>query len=363
MTGIALQSICKDFGPVVAIEDVSLEIPPHQFTTLVGPSGCGKSTLLNITAGLERPTRGRVLIDGRDVTELEARDRDVAMVFQSYALYPHLSVRRNLAFPLRVKGVGQQDIARQVTEVAELVGIKELLDRRPKELSGGQRQRVAIGRAIIRSTRVCLLDEPLSNLDAGLRVRMRADLKLLFSRIGTTVMFVTHDQAEAMTMSDRIIVLNQGRVQQSGPPLEVYRRPANTFVAGFIGSPRMNILPATIEQTNDEVTLRGGSLRLSFPATALRSAAGQARRDVIMGLRPESLSTNPFAESAPLLLEAKLIEHLGHGAVIHYVTEMGEKLIGFETREVEIEAGWRGRVYADLSALKLFDAATQMALG
>jgi ABC-type sugar transport system ATPase subunit len=353
MSGIRLDRICKTFGAQQVIDDVSVEVALHEFVTLLGPSGCGKSTLLNIAAGLERPTDGRVLIGGRNVTDLSARERNVAMVFQSYALYPHMTVAQNLAFPLRIQRLPRAEIAQRVRAIAETIELGDLLNRKPAQLSGGQRQRVAIGRAIIRSPSICLLDEPLSNIDAALRVRMRGELKLLFGKMGTTIMFVTHDQVEAMTLSDRIIVLNGGRVQQQGAPLEIYRNPANVFVARFIGSPQMNILSAEID---DGGVVRARSLALPLSAYAGRTGPVQ------LGLRPEDIQLGRFENCTSVPATVKLVEHLGHGAIVHYTIEDLPPITGLETRDTNIRAGWRGNVHINLDGVKLFDAVTGLAL-
>jgi multiple sugar transport system ATP-binding protein len=355
MSSIHLQAISKTFAGIAAVREVSLEIAPQEFVTLVGPSGCGKSTLLNVTAGLERPSGGRIIVGGRDVTGLPAGERNIAMVFQSYALYPHLNVGQNLGFPLRVQGKPKAEIARRVGEIAGLMEIGTLLHRKPRELSGGQRQRVAIGRAIIRSSAVCLLDEPLSNLDAALRVRMRAELKLLFARMGTTILFVTHDQAEAMTMSDRIVILRDGRMQQQGTPLEVYRNPANVFVATFIGSPQMNILPADIVAEGGRTVLRTGALRLELLDRQAARLAGYRKTRVLLGLRPEDIAIRAFGRSAGVEGRIALVEHLGHGAIMHFVGENLPRLVGMETRDIDLPAGWTGTVRFNLDAIRLFD--------
>ncbi len=362
MTGIRLEAISKTFGGVQAVRDMSLDVAQGQFVTLVGPSGCGKSTLLNVTAGLERPSGGRIFVGGREVTLLPPGQRNIAMVFQNYALYPHLNVRQNLGFPLRVQRKPRSEIGRRVAEVADLMEIGALLHRRPRELSGGQRQRVAIGRAIIRSSSVCLLDEPLSNLDAALRVRMRAELKLLFARMGTTILFVTHDQSEAMTMSDRIVVLREGSMQQQGTPLEVYRNPANAFVATFIGSPQMNIVPVDVTSVDGWPALGSGALRLPVPD---RIAARLARYDkprVLLGLRPEDVAISPFERGAGVEANVALIEHLGHGAILHFVGEGLPRLVGMETRDIDVAAGWRGKMQVNLDAIRLFDIDDETAL-
>jgi multiple sugar transport system ATP-binding protein len=279
MAEVRLDKIRKRMGTLEVIPDLSLTVHDGELFTLVGPSGCGKSTLLHLIAGLEAPTGGQIYFDKDDVTDRAPRERDVALVFQNYALYPHMTVADNLAFPLRVSG-RHADVQAEVRRIAETLGLEALLDRRPRELSGGQRQRVALGRAIIRKPRVFLLDEPLSNLDAQLRSGMRAELRRLHDELGITMIYVTHDQTEAMTLADRLAVLNVGRVQQVGTPKDVYDRPANVFVAGFMGQPAMNLLKATI---------MGASI-VAEPIRLPRSAhSNLLDQEVILGLRPEEI--------------------------------------------------------------------------
>ena len=297
-----LEGISKVFGGgVAAVDDVSLEIASGEFLVLVGPSGCGKSTLLRMIAGLEDATSGTIAIDGRDVTDLPPRARDVAMVFQSYALYPHMSVRDNLGYGLRVRKTPKAEAARRVEEVAKLLGLEEMLDRKPAALSGGQRQRVAMGRAIVREPKAFLMDEPLSNLDAKLRVSMRASLASLHSRLGTTTIYVTHDQVEAMTLGQRVAVLRDGKVQQVDTPQTLYSAPANLFVAAFIGSPAMNL----VEADTADGTLGFAGHRMNIPAPT----AGR----VIVGIRPEAFQDSSFADpSLPQMdVEVEVVEELG----------------------------------------------------
>jgi len=281
---IELRAVRKHYGGFHALKDIDLTIPKGRFVALVGPSGCGKSTLLRSIAGLERITSGAILIAGEDVKDLPPRKRDLAMVFQSYALYPHMTVRENLTYALRLKGVAKAGRAKAADEVAGVIGLKDLLDRRPRELSGGQRQRVAMGRAIIREPKAFLFDEPLSNLDAALRVRMRKEVRSLHDRIGATSVYVTHDQIEAMTMADHVVVLQMGRIEQQGPPMALYDRPANRFVAGFIGSPAMNFVDGAVSED-------GRAVRLSMQGSPDLQLAAQVapRRAVTIGLRPEHL--------------------------------------------------------------------------
>jgi multiple sugar transport system ATP-binding protein len=313
MADIALEHLTKTFGGgVVAVDDVSLEIADGEFIVLVGPSGCGKSTLLRMIAGLEEVTEGRVAIAGRDVTELAPRRRDVAMVFQTYALYPHLTVRQNIGYGLKVRRTAKAETKRRVEEVAALLGLDELLDRRPAQLSGGQRQRVAMGRAIVREPKAFLMDEPLSNLDAKLRVGMRASLAQLHARLGTTTVYVTHDQTEAMTLGQRVAVMRDGRVLQVDTPQRLYAEPVDLFVAAFIGTPAMNLVEATID--GEEIVF--GRLRL--PLDSRRRPAGSDGR-VVLGIRPEGFEDAVFAPpGATLDVSVSVLEELGADAHVFF---------------------------------------------
>jgi multiple sugar transport system ATP-binding protein len=308
---VQFENVSKRFGSdVVAVSDLTLDVAEGEFLILVGPSGCGKTTALRMVAGLEEVSDGEIRIGDRVVNDLPPPQRDVAMVFQNYALYPHMSVADNIGFPLRQQHVHKHEVAQRVDEVARLLGIEELLARRPRALSGGQRQRVAIGRALIRRPQAFLMDEPLSNLDAKLRVQMRAELISLHSRVGITTLYVTHDQTEAMTLGDRVVVLNKGVVQQVDTPERLYRHPANVFVAGFIGSPSMNFL---------EGTLAGGSLRLGAQTLelpeALRLALGRAEGPVVVGLRPEDFVLDGGTGS--IAATVQISEHLGPEVLVH----------------------------------------------
>ena len=306
---LSFEGVTKRFGDVTAVDDLTLEVEAGESLVLLGPSGCGKSTALRIMAGLETPTAGVVRIGDRIVNDVDAKDRDVAMVFQSYALYPHLNVRRNIEFPLRSRHVPAEERARLVTSTARSLGLETLLDRKPAQLSGGQRQRVALARAIVRHPRAFLMDEPLSNLDARLRTEMRAELAELHHRLGVTVLYVTHDQVEAMTMGQRIAVLRDGVLQQVDVPRTVHDRPANAFVAGFIGSPPMNILAGRFDTADGtaEVVVDGGSIPLGPGATAALRRRGLP--DVTVGVRPEHLRADP---DGTLKVTVALAEYLGH---------------------------------------------------
>ena len=329
MATLTLENVSKHYGSggdgAAAVEDVGFEVTDGELLVLVGPSGCGKSTLLKLIAGLDDVTAGDILIDGYRVNELGPRERDIAMVFQSYALYPHLTVRKNIAYPLRVARVDRREVDRRVAETAELLQLTDLLDRRPAELSGGQRQRVAMGRAIVRRPRVFLMDEPLSNLDARLRVQMRAEIANLQRELGITTVYVTHDQVEAMTMGTRVAVLLDGRLQQITTPRELYDHPANRFVAGFIGSPPMNLLEATVAATDDGAGVEVGvgievdGQRLSVVGDVppdLPSPGGS----VVLGLRPEDLTLLPAEPGdgrQTLSATVVLVEELGAEELVH----------------------------------------------
>jgi multiple sugar transport system ATP-binding protein len=311
MGEIGLERLTKEFdGGVVAVDAVDLTIDDGEFMVLVGPSGCGKTTLLRMVAGLEEATDGTITIGGRDVTSLSPRDRDIAMVFQNYALYPHMSVRQNLGYSLKVRRTSKEETRRRVEEVARLVGLEDLLDRRPSALSGGQRQRVAMGRAIVRQPTAFLMDEPLSNLDAKLRIGMRAELARLHERLGTTTVYVTHDQTEAMTLGQRVAVMRDGCIQQVDEPQVLYRRPANLFVAAFIGSPSMNLVEATID--TDSVSFAGFRL----PLDRERRPAPVSNGRVILGIRPEGFEDVTFAEPGLPQIEVAVtvLEEVGSDA-------------------------------------------------
>ena len=307
MATVELKNVRKSYGKVAVIHGVSMAIEKGEFVVIVGPSGCGKSTLLRMVAGLEEISEGEITIGSRVVNALEPKDRDIAMVFQNYALYPHMHVYDNMAYGLRIRGLAKDDIDQRVREAAKILELDALLDRKPRQLSGGQRQRVAMGRAIVRHPTVFLFDEPLSNLDAKLRVQMRLELQKLHRRLGVTSLYVTHDQVEAMTLGQRIIVMNAGRAEQIGTPAEVYHRPATTFVAGFIGSPPMNLLRGRVSADGAQFDADGAAIVLPQARVAL------AGRETILGLRPESLEFDGTQFSA----ETEMIESLGADHLIH----------------------------------------------
>jgi multiple sugar transport system ATP-binding protein len=349
-SGIELEAIRKEFaGGVVAVDDLSLEIAEGEFMVLVGPSGCGKSTTLRMVAGLEEVTSGRIRIGGVDVTELPPRKRDIAMVFQSYALYAHMSVRDNIGFGLKMAGVPKTEIQAKVSEAAEVLGMSDLLNRKPRQLSGGQRQRVAMGRAIVREPTAFLMDEPLSNLDAKLRVEMRGEVTSLQRRIGTPTLYVTHDQTEAMTMGDRVAILRDGVLQQLGTPDQIYDDPVNVFVAGFIGSPSMNLVTARV----DGKDIVFGRTRIELPGSLSAARPGIAAysgREIVVGIRPEDFRASA---DGPLELKANRVESLGselmayldggqHGGDITARLERGTHLQEGETARLGVN---RDRLY------------------
>ncbi len=295
MARVVLESVSKSFGNVEAVKDFNLTVEDKEFAILVGPSGCGKSTALRMIAGLEEPTAGMIHIGEREVNDLPPKDRDIAMVFQEYALYPHMSVYKNMAFGLKLRKFPREEIDQRVKEAAEILGIQNLLERKPKQLSGGQRQRVAVGRAIVRKPAVFLFDEPLSNLDAKLRVQMRAELSKIHDRLQTTMIYVTHDQVEAMTMGTKIVVMKDGFIQQIGEPLEVYNHPVNLFVAGFIGSPVMNFFPSRLISKEGRLFIDAESFRLPIPTRKAPHYQPRVGADVVFGMRPNDIYDRLFA--------------------------------------------------------------------
>ncbi len=365
MASVRLHSVRKQYdkNPTATIENLNLEIQDGEFMVLVGPSGCGKSTTLRMVAGLEEASGGDIFIGDRRVNDMAPKDRDIAMVFQNYALYPHMSVRENLAFGLKLRKFPKAEIAMRVDEAAELLEITEFLDRKPKALSGGQRQRVALGRAIVRKPTVFLFDEPLSNLDAKLRVQMRTEIKKLHLRLNTTMIYVTHDQVEAMTMGDRITVMKAGVIHQVDTPLHLYHRPADLFVAGFIGNPAMNLLPVRIE-AGDSPMLVLGTAQVPLPdhwRAALSSAVGQ---DLLLGVRPEHLhlESSRCAQPLPLPVLHDVSELLGNESFLHARWDRTE-LTARTPDPVHLSMGAALTLYLDLSLAHLFDPRTERRLG
>ncbi len=344
MTGVTLDGVIKRYGETKVIHGVDLAVADGEFCVFVGPSGCGKSTLLRMVAGLEETTGGTIRIGARDVTRLDPSERGVAMVFQTYALYPHMTVAQNMGFGLKMTGHPKAEIAAKVAEAARILKLDPLLDRKPKALSGGQRQRVAIGRAIVRGPEVFLFDEPLSNLDAELRVEMRVEIARLHKEIGATMIYVTHDQVEAMTLADKIVVLRAGRVEQAGAPLDLYRDPDNRFVAGFIGSPAMNFLNGTVGSGGVEVP----ALRATVPVAARLPAAGTA---VTLGVRPEHLAIGPGDA-----VQVDLSEALGGVSYAYLTAATGERMIVEERGDDRTAPGGRVGLSFDPGRAYLFDA-------
>ena len=352
MAEVQLVGVTKAYpNGLVALHKIDLKVADRDFLVVVGPSGCGKSTLLRLIAGLETLTEGRVLIGERDVSRLEPAERDIAMVFQNYALYPHMNVYDNMAYGLRNRNVPKAEIDKRVRETARTLGLETMLERRPRQLSGGQRQRVAMGRAIVRSPAAFLFDEPLSNLDAKLRVQMRGEIKRLQRQLGTTGVYVTHDQAEAMTMGDQLVVLRDGRVEQIGSPLDVYRRPATAFVGGFIGSPSMNFLDGRIDGGGRNLRLADA---VNVPLTGA-GLSGQEGRDLIVGIRPEHIRINGAAPLAELPVE--LVEPLGAQTLLE--VRLGKELIAVSVDgAMAIKPGDRVPLALDSGQLHLFDRAS-----
>nr|WP_301293667.1 sn-glycerol-3-phosphate ABC transporter ATP-binding protein UgpC [Pseudomonas sp. GGS8] len=347
-----LDNVNKQLGGARILRDVNLEIAAGEFVVFVGPSGCGKSTLLRLIAGLDSICTGDLLIDGRRVNDLEPRERGVGMVFQSYALYPHMSVYDNISFGLKLAKTEKSSLRERVLKTAQILQLDKLLQRKPKELSGGQRQRVAMGRAMAREPDILLFDEPLSNLDASLRVQMRNEIARLHARLGSTMIYVTHDQVEAMTLADKIVVLNGGRVEQVGSPRELYERPASRFVAGFLGSPRMNFLPARL-QTPGETSVVDSPV-LGMTPLPFSSSSLVADASLSLGIRPEHVSLKAAEGSAGIVVTA--VEYLGSETYVHLETGQDEPLIS----RCEVHAGWqvgdRVELQLDIDNLHLFDA-------
>jgi multiple sugar transport system ATP-binding protein len=363
MSQVIIRNANKKFGDVHAVKDVNLQIRDQEFIVFVGPSGCGKTTTLRMVAGLEAITSGDILIGDRVVNELPPMDRDIAMVFQNYALYPHMSVYDNMAFGLKMRKFDRAEIGRRVKRAAEILDIGALLDRKPRQLSGGQRQRVALGRAIVRDPKVFLFDEPLSNLDAKLRVQMRVELKKLHERLGTTAIYVTHDQVEAMTLGDRVVVMRDGWVQQVGEPLELYNTPANKFVAGFIGSPAMNFAKVTLKEANGALLAENKGLSIKLPDEIAQRLRDHAGREVTLGVRPEDLYVATAADP----------DHLSFNATIEVVEQLGSEIVldmkvGDSTMVACVEPTLRVKLHDQLrlamrpSKLHVFDAQTEAAI-
>jgi len=363
MATVTFEGVNKFYGDFQAVKDLDLEIGDGEFMVLVGPSGCGKTTSLRMIAGLEEISSGSLRIGDRVVNDVAPKDRDIAMVFQSYALYPHMSVRENLAFGLKLRKVPKAEIERRVKEAAETIQLQNLLDRKPKELSGGQRQRVALGRAIVREPAVFLMDEPLSNLDAKLRVQTRAEIARLHQRLKTTVVYVTHDQVEAMTMGTRIAVMNEGLLLQVGTPQALYETPVNRFVAGFIGSPSMNFVDVEVAGTGEDARLTGpAGWSIPLPVRYFEAATGSSPKSLVAGFRPEHLK---IGEAAPgegsFRARADVVEYLGSQELLH-VTSADRDIVAIVGSEHRVRPGDLVNLVLPLDKLHLFDAETGLSV-
>ncbi|HEX2527918.1 MAG TPA: ABC transporter ATP-binding protein [Geminicoccus sp.] len=363
MASVTLDRLTKQFGSVAAVSALDITLPDGEFLTLLGPSGCGKSTALGCIAGLEKPSAGSILFDGVDVTERDPHQRNIAMVFQDYALYPHMTVRDNIAFGLRQQRLDEGTITRQIDAAADMLDLGALMDRKPVALSGGQRQRVAVGRAVVRNPAVLLMDEPLSNLDASLRVKTRTEIKRLQREIGTTAVFVTHDQEEAMVLSDRVAVMRAGKLQQIGPPMEVYRKPANLFVASFIGSPAMNFFEVEVGLEDGVIRCRVGDSVLSLPASVVEDVSLgslRGRRSAILGIRPTDLMANAVRD---LTLEGLVFLVEPIGPVSYVDAEIGGQSVKGLCEPDEAPAlGQRVQFGAPAARVHLFDPASEQRL-
>ncbi|MCK4417113.1 MAG: sn-glycerol-3-phosphate ABC transporter ATP-binding protein UgpC [Candidatus Latescibacteria bacterium] len=366
MATVELKNVRKTFGRnVIAVDRLDLEVKDKEFMVLVGPSGCGKSTSLRMVAGLEEVDEGEISIGGKLVNDVPAKDRDIAMVFQNYALYPHMTAYQNMAFGLRLRKYPQAEIDKRVREAAEILGISELLHRKPKALSGGESQRVAVGRAIVRKPKVFLFDEPLSNLDAKLRVQMRAEISKLHARLKATTIYVTHDQLEAMTMGERIAVMRDGLLQQVDQPLQLYHKPTNKFVAGFIGSPTMNFIEGIIEKTENSLVFDEGLLKIEIPSRYYKSLNRYIGKPLIFGLRPEEVhyldSAEYRKETAEIPATVDVVEPMGNEAFLHLIA--GKSRLVASTRTSTLpQMGEKIKLTLDLSRAHFFDKETEVSL-
>jgi multiple sugar transport system ATP-binding protein len=356
MAQVTLNKVVKKFADLEVVHGIDLDIADQEFVVLVGPSGCGKSTTLRMIAGLEETSGGDIVIAGQIVNDLPPKDRDIAMVFQNYALYPHMTVFENMSFGLRLKKFPKAEIKQRVERAARILDITELLERRPRQLSGGQRQRVAMGRAIVRNPKVFLFDEPLSNLDAKLRVQMRTEIKKVHQQVRTTTVYVTHDQVEAMTLADRVVVMNGGRIEQIGTPHELYHNPKTRFVAGFIGSPAMNFIPCRVAEASGALTVRLSD-GLSFPVPAERTAAYRAHTDraMILGMRPEHLTeTRSYGAGAEFAVPVDVVEPMGMETMVYFNID-GTEICARVSPESAMAPGERMRLMADMRHMHLVD--------
>ena len=361
MAGIVLKDLVKVFDSTEAVRGIDLDIPHNEFIVLVGPSGCGKSTTLRMIAGLEEVTRGEIFIGERMVNDVPPKDRDIAMVFQNYALYPHMTVYDNMSFGLRLRRTAKDEIDRRVKHAAGILNIAELLDRRPRQLSGGQRQRVAMGRAIVRDPQVFLFDEPLSNLDAKLRVQMRTEIKRIHNRVQTTIVYVTHDQVEAMTLADRIVVMNAGRIEQVGTPQQMYEMPATRFVAGFIGSPAMNFVPCQVVEEGGDLGVRlGDDLTVTVPADRKQRYKDAVGREMVFGIRPEHITeSKAHTEEAQIDFNAsvEVLEPMGIDTMVYF--RLGEHEVCARSAPRAVSPPGQDMAFTvDMNSMHLLDPAT-----
>jgi multiple sugar transport system ATP-binding protein len=365
MAQVALRNIVKTFDKTPAVQGINLDIADREFIVLVGPSGCGKSTTLRMIAGLEEATSGEIYIGDQLVNDVPPKDRDIAMVFQNYALYPHMTVYENMSFGLRLKKFPKQEIKQRVEAAAKILDITELLDRRPKQLSGGQRQRVAMGRAIVRNPKVFLFDEPLSNLDAKLRVQMRTEIKKVHQKVTTTTVYVTHDQVEAMTLADRVVVMNFGRIEQIGEPNELYHNPQTRFVAGFIGSPAMNFIPGKVIKTGSSLSVRlSDAYTFPLPESRAKRYEPYLDKDVVFGLRPEDITetrSDAPAGSHGFEVQLDVVEPMGMETMVYFIVN-GVEVSGRVNPVAAKNAGENMKLVADLNHMHLIDPATDQVI-
>jgi len=365
MASVTYTNVVKKFGETIAVNDATFSVGDKEFLVLVGPSGCGKTTALRLLAGLEEITSGDIKIGDRVVNDVAPKDRDIAMVFQSYALYPHLSVYDNMAFGLKLRKTPKDEIKRRVNEAADILGIQDLLERKPRQLSGGQRQRVAVGRAIVREPSVFLFDEPLSNLDAKLRVQMRAEISKLHQRLQTTFIYVTHDQVEAMTMATRIAVINKGILQQIDTPQNLYDKPDNLFVAGFIGSPSMNFFPAKLRKSNSKLHVETGEFSLPIPDERAKVFQAHEGKDVIFGVRPEDIYDPNFLPASVhtenLKAKVEVTELMGNEIFLHMVSGNNSFVARIDPRS-GLRVGEEAPIAFDMGNFHIFDAETEEAI-
>jgi len=365
MASVTYDHITKEFGSVIAVNDLNLKIEDKEFLVFVGPSGCGKTTALRMLAGLEEITKGQIMISDRVVNDVPPKDRDIAMVFQSYALYPHMTVYDNLAFGLKLRKTPKDEIKRRVQEAADILGIGELLTRKPRQLSGGQRQRVAVGRAIVREPKVFLFDEPLSNLDAKLRIAMRSEITKLHQRLQTTFIYVTHDQTEAMTMASRIAVINKGMLQQLDTPQTLYDRPDNMFVAGFIGSPALNFFKATLRKDGEKLIVDAGAFSVPVPADRNKTYQNYVNKPVVFGIRPEDIYNPAFVpngiHAAPVEAKVDVTELMGN-EIFLYLLAGNNNIVARVDPRTDFKVGDKTQVSFNMDKCHLFDPETEKAI-